>query len=34
LTPRGTTPEELGVATRSQLAKYGALIKANGITAE
>ena len=34
LTPRGTTPEELGVATRAQLAKYGALIKANGITAE
>ena len=34
LSPRGTTPEELGVATRAQLAKYGALIKANGITAE
>jgi tripartite-type tricarboxylate transporter receptor subunit TctC len=34
LSPRGTTPEELGVAMRSQLAKYGALIKANGITAE
>jgi tripartite-type tricarboxylate transporter receptor subunit TctC len=34
LTPRGSTPEELGVATRAQLAKYGALIKQNGITAE
>ena len=34
LTPRGTTPEELGTATRAQLAKYGALIKANNITAE
>ncbi|WP_240980073.1 Bug family tripartite tricarboxylate transporter substrate binding protein [Ramlibacter agri] len=34
LTPRGTTPEELGAATRAQLAKYGALIKANNITAE
>jgi tripartite-type tricarboxylate transporter receptor subunit TctC len=34
LTPRGTTPEELGTATRAQFAKYGALIKANGITAE
>ncbi|MCG2594212.1 tripartite tricarboxylate transporter substrate binding protein [Ramlibacter sp. XY19] len=34
LTPRGTTPEELGTATRGQLAKYGALIKANNITAE
>jgi tripartite-type tricarboxylate transporter receptor subunit TctC len=34
LTPRGTTPEELGTATRAQLAKYGALIKQNGITAE
>jgi tripartite-type tricarboxylate transporter receptor subunit TctC len=34
LTPRGTTPEELGVATRGQLAKYGELIRRNGITAE
>jgi len=34
LTPRGTTPEELGTATRAQLAKYGTLIKANNITAE
>jgi tripartite-type tricarboxylate transporter receptor subunit TctC len=34
LTPRGSSPEELGTATRAQLAKYGALIKQNGITAE
>lgn len=34
LTPRGSSPEELGTATRAQLAKYGALIKANNITAE
>ncbi len=34
LTPRGSTPEELGAATRAQLARYGALIKANNITAE
>jgi len=34
LTPRGGTPEELGTATRAQLAKYGALIKANHIAAE
>jgi tripartite-type tricarboxylate transporter receptor subunit TctC len=34
LTPRGTTPEELGTATRAQLAKYGALIKQNGITVQ
>jgi tripartite-type tricarboxylate transporter receptor subunit TctC len=34
LTPRGSSPEELGAATRAQLAKYGALIKANNITAE
>jgi tripartite-type tricarboxylate transporter receptor subunit TctC len=34
LTPRGSTPEELGTATRAQLAKYGALIKANNITSE
>jgi tripartite-type tricarboxylate transporter receptor subunit TctC len=34
LTPRGTTPEELGTATKAQLAKYGELIRRNGITAE
>ncbi|MBK6008824.1 tripartite tricarboxylate transporter substrate binding protein [Ramlibacter ginsenosidimutans] len=34
LTPRGSTPEELGAATRAQLAKYGALMKAANITAE
>ncbi|MCD6077605.1 MAG: Tripartite tricarboxylate transporter family receptor [Ramlibacter sp.] len=34
LTPRGSTPEELGATTRAQLARYGALIKQNGITAE
>jgi tripartite-type tricarboxylate transporter receptor subunit TctC len=34
LTPRGTTPEDLGSATKAQLAKYGALIKANNISAE
>jgi tripartite-type tricarboxylate transporter receptor subunit TctC len=34
LTPRGTTPEELDTATRAQLAKYGALIKQNGITVQ
>ena len=34
LTPRGTTPEELGTAMRAQLAKYGELIRKNGITAE
>jgi tripartite-type tricarboxylate transporter receptor subunit TctC len=34
LTPRGTTPEELGTAMRAQLAKYGTLIKQNGITTE
>ena len=34
LTPRGTTPEELGTATRAQLAKYGELIRKNAITAE
>jgi tripartite-type tricarboxylate transporter receptor subunit TctC len=34
LTPRGTTPEQLGTATRAQLARYGQLIKQNGITAE
>jgi tripartite-type tricarboxylate transporter receptor subunit TctC len=34
LTPRGTTPDELGTATRAQLARYGQLIKQAGITAE
>ena len=34
LSPRGTTPEELGRATRAQLTRYGELIKANNITAE
>ncbi|MDB5872224.1 MAG: Tripartite tricarboxylate transporter family receptor [Ramlibacter sp.] len=34
LTPKGTTPEELGVATKAQLAKYGELIRRNGITGE
>ncbi|MEJ6023122.1 Bug family tripartite tricarboxylate transporter substrate binding protein [Ramlibacter sp. PS4R-6] len=34
LTPRGTSPEELGIATKGQLAKYGELIRRNGITAE
>jgi tripartite-type tricarboxylate transporter receptor subunit TctC len=34
LTPRGTTPDELGKAIRSQLARYGKLIKDAGIKAE
>jgi tripartite-type tricarboxylate transporter receptor subunit TctC len=34
LTPRGTTPEELGKLMRAQYTKYGALIKQNNITAE
>jgi tripartite-type tricarboxylate transporter receptor subunit TctC len=34
LTPRGTTPDDLGTAMRAQLAKYGALIKQNNITAD
>jgi tripartite-type tricarboxylate transporter receptor subunit TctC len=34
LTIRGTTPEELGKATRDQLAKYGKLMKDAGIKAE
>ena len=34
LTPRGSTPDELGKAMRAQLARYGALIKQAGITAE
>jgi tripartite-type tricarboxylate transporter receptor subunit TctC len=34
LTIRGTTPEELGVATREQLARYAKLFKEAGISAE
>ena len=34
LTPRGTTPDELGAATKAQLAKYGDLIRKNGISSE
>src|SRR5664279_1623907 len=34
LTVRGSSPEELGSATRDQLAKYARLIKQAGITAE
>jgi len=34
LTARGTTPAELGVATREQLARYGKLMKEAGIRAE
>jgi tripartite-type tricarboxylate transporter receptor subunit TctC len=34
LTPRGTSPEDLGTAMRAQFAKYGALIRQNNITAE
>ena len=34
LTPRGTSPDELGRATRAQLARYGELIKQNNITVE
>jgi tripartite-type tricarboxylate transporter receptor subunit TctC len=34
LTPRGTTAEELGRATKAQLAKYGELIRQAGITGE
>jgi tripartite-type tricarboxylate transporter receptor subunit TctC len=34
LTPRGSSAEELGSATKAQLAKYAALIKSAGIKAE
>jgi tripartite-type tricarboxylate transporter receptor subunit TctC len=34
LTPRGSTPEELGQATRDQLARYGRLFKEANIKAE
>jgi tripartite-type tricarboxylate transporter receptor subunit TctC len=34
LTPRGSSPQELGSATRDQLARYGRLFKEAGIKAE
>jgi tripartite-type tricarboxylate transporter receptor subunit TctC len=34
LTPRGTSPDELDKAMRAQLARYGALIKQAGISAD
>jgi tripartite-type tricarboxylate transporter receptor subunit TctC len=34
LTPRGSSADELGAATRAQLARYAALIKKAGIKAE
>ena len=34
LTPRGTSPEELGTLTKAQYAKYGTLIRQNNITPE
>jgi tripartite-type tricarboxylate transporter receptor subunit TctC len=34
LTPRGTSPDDLGKAMRVQLTRYGELIRQNGITAE
>jgi tripartite-type tricarboxylate transporter receptor subunit TctC len=34
LSPRGTTADELGKATRAQLKRYGDLIKSAGITAD
>lgn len=34
LTPRGSSPQELGIATRDQLARYGRLFKEAGIKAE
>ena len=34
LTPRGSTPEELGAMTKSQLERYGKLFKLAGIQAE
>jgi tripartite-type tricarboxylate transporter receptor subunit TctC len=34
LTPRGTTPEQLGAATRAQLARYAKLIQDAQIKAE
>jgi tripartite-type tricarboxylate transporter receptor subunit TctC len=32
LTPRGTSPAELDAATREQLARYGQVLKAAGVT--
>jgi tripartite-type tricarboxylate transporter receptor subunit TctC len=32
LEPAGSTPEELGVFVRSEIAKWGKVIKASGIT--
>ena len=34
LTVRGTTPEELGAATRAQLARYARLMREAGIKGE
>ena len=34
LTPRGTSPDDLGRAMRTQLTRYGELIKQAGITAD
>ena len=34
LSPRGSSPEELGSALRAQLSRYEALIKQAGITAD
>jgi tripartite-type tricarboxylate transporter receptor subunit TctC len=34
LTPRGSSPEELGQATREQLARYARLFKEANIKAE
>lgn len=34
LTPRGTSPDELAQAMRAQIARYGALIRQAGITAD
>jgi len=32
LTPRGTTPDQLGTLMRAQLSRYGTLIRQAGIT--
>jgi tripartite-type tricarboxylate transporter receptor subunit TctC len=34
LTVRGSSPEELGAATREQLAKYARLMKQAGVTVD
>jgi tripartite-type tricarboxylate transporter receptor subunit TctC len=34
LTPKGTTPDELAAATKAQFAKYGEVIRRNGISSE